>query len=68
MRPPSQGMPVFSTNRIPVSAARSDTWGVRLWASAAPAGAAARSAPTTYQATVPSPWHPPPWLLFGTTT
>src|ERR1700716_2351053 len=37
---------------------------VRLWASAAPAGAAARSAPRTHQATVPSPWHPPPWLLF----
>src|SRR5206468_2150680 len=37
---------------------------VRPWASAAPAGAAARSAPTTHQATVPSPWHPPPWLLF----
>ncbi len=31
---------------------------------AAPAGAAARSAPRTHQATVPSPWHPPPWLLF----
>jgi hypothetical protein len=26
--------------------------------------AAARSAPRTHQATVPSPWHPPPWLLF----
>src|SRR5881396_1174720 len=25
---------------------------------------AARSAPRTHQATVPSPWHPPPWLLF----
>src|SRR6266516_2653742 len=37
---------------------------VRPWASAAPAGAAARSAPRTHQATVPSPWHPPPWLLF----
>ena len=62
----SQGMPVFSTNRIPVSAARSDTRGrPPLGASAAPAGAAARSAPTTHQATIPSPWHPPPWLLFG---
>ena len=37
---------------------------VSPWASAAPAGAAARCAPTTHQATVPSPWHPPPWLLF----
>jgi len=37
---------------------------VRPWASAAPAGAAARSAPRTHQATAPSPWHPPPWLLF----
>src|SRR5213594_1973260 len=37
---------------------------VRPWASAAPTGAAARSAPTTHQATAPSPWHPPPWLLF----
>jgi hypothetical protein len=37
---------------------------VRPWASPVPAGAAARSAPTTHQATVPSPWHPPPRLLF----
>ncbi len=33
---------------------------VRPWVSAAPAGAAARSASTTHQATVASPWHPPP--------
>src|SRR5262249_10348062 len=36
----SQRMPVFSTNRIHVSAARSDTRVVRPWAAAAPAGAA----------------------------
>src|SRR2546423_11725201 len=62
----SQGMAVFSTKRTgSPSAPPGPTPGaVRPWASAAPAGAAARSAPTTHQATVPSPWHTPPWLLF----
>jgi hypothetical protein len=33
-------------------------------AHSAPYSKQARSAPRTHQATVPSPWHPPPWLLF----
>ena len=48
-----------------------DGRGIPLGAVAAPADRHAspfleqtRSAPTTHQATVPSPWHPPPWLLF----
>jgi hypothetical protein len=62
----SQGMPVFSTNRIPSPSAPPDptpgpTLGaVRPWASTVPARAAARAAPTTHQATVLAPWHPPP--------
>ena len=44
------------------STVRSDTRAARPWASATPAGAAARPAPTTHPATVRSPWRPPTWL------
>src|SRR4029077_1364393 len=60
----TQGCPSSARTGSPSAPPGPTPGAVRPWAWAARAGAAARSAPTTHQATVPSPWHPPPWLLF----